>query len=55
MVAAGLPDWTGNGTGTAGWPKPGQTYVDPASGVLVLTAPRWTGLLTYAGQLLLAT
>jgi hypothetical protein len=55
MLAAGLPDWTGNGTGAAGWPEPGQTYVDPAGGVLVLvlTAPRWPGLLRCNGVAML--
>ena len=55
MLAAGLPDWTGNGTGVAGWPEPGQAYLDPAGGtlILVLTAPRWPGVLRCNGVAML--
>ena len=40
----------------ARWPEPGQSYRDPVGGavVLVLTAPRWTGVLRCDGVTMLS-
>lgn len=48
MMAAQMTGWTGNG---ASWPVPGQRYRDPITGavILVLTAPRWPGVLRCNG------
>jgi hypothetical protein len=48
MAVEQLTHWAGNG---AGWPEPGQTYRDPGGEavVLVLTAPRWPGVLRCGG------
>jgi hypothetical protein len=48
MAAEQLTHWAGN---EAGWPEPGRAYRDPAGGavVLVLTPPRWPGVLRCCG------
>ncbi|HUC21916.1 MAG TPA: hypothetical protein VMA73_04360 [Streptosporangiaceae bacterium] len=48
MVSAEMPQWSED---LARWPEPGQSYRDPVGGVVVvvLTPPRWPGVLRCGG------